>query len=124
MEKNGGIQHQVGHNQDEEVDQHAEGGGDDGYGGVMYGDNYGDGDAIADDDDGIGFDNYQETGSNMGSELEKDARSFFGGVFFCQRTLYYNVQTHHRCHCRPSENLIFMSMIMMITLLSIVIMIL
>ena len=26
------------------------------------------------------YDDSQETGSNMGSELEKDARSFFGGL--------------------------------------------
>ena len=35
------------------------------------------------------YDDHQETGSNMGSELEKDARSFFGGL-----------QSHH---CWPSE---------------------
>ena len=105
MNKNGGIQHQVGHDQDEEVDQHTEGEvdegggdalgvngddgddgaiGDDGGDGANGDEGDGDGDVNGDDGDGdtIGFDDSQETGSNMGSELEKDARSFFGGVFF------------------------------------------
>ena len=105
MNNNGGIQHQVGHDQDEEVDQHTEGEvdegggdalgvngddgddgaiGDDGGDGANGDEGDGDGDVNGDDGNGdtIGFDDSQETGSNMGSELEKDARSFFGGVFF------------------------------------------
>ena len=83
--ENGGIQNQVGHDQDEKVDQRTEGEVDDD-----------DDDAIGDDDVSNGdsdyehvYDDPQETGSNMGSELEKDARSFLGGF-----------QSHH---CWSSE---------------------
>ena len=59
------------------------------------------GDAICDDggdcaEGDYGFDDPQETGSNMGSELEKDARSFFGGVQSHRR--------RHRHRCRMPKN--------------------
>ena len=51
FDKNGGIQHQVGHDQDEEVDQHTEGEVDEG-GGDALGVNGDDGDDGAIGDDG------------------------------------------------------------------------